>query len=95
MRSILIAVSLVVGFSSPAVAHHGGVDSCGGHNDRARGGYHAHDDAKYRACYPNSHADPPRASDWPEPGDEGFVRCRDGSVYIGNNPNKNACPDDL
>jgi hypothetical protein len=94
MRSILIAVSLVVGFSSPAVAHNGGTDSCGGHNDRARGGYHVHNDAQYRACYPNSSADPPKASDWPEPGDEIFVRCRDGSVYVGNNP-KDACPEDL
>jgi len=93
-RSILIAVSLVVGFSSPAVAHTGKADSCGGHTDRKRGGYHVHGDAKYRACYPNSSTTPPKASDWSEPGAEPVLRCRDGSIYLGNNP-KDACPGDL
>jgi len=33
-------------------AHGGGLDSCGGHHDRKRGGYHVHRIANYCACHP-------------------------------------------
>jgi hypothetical protein len=35
-----------------AVAHSGGLDRCGGHHDRKRGGYHVHNRVKYCACSP-------------------------------------------
>lgn len=35
-----------------AYAHGGGLDACGGHNDRKRGGYHVHRMANFCACYP-------------------------------------------
>lgn len=34
-----------------ASAHGGGLDSCGGHNDRKNGGYHVHRQEAYNACY--------------------------------------------
>lgn len=37
---------------SPGQTHGGGLDSCGGHHDRKRGGYHIHRIAQYCACYP-------------------------------------------
>lgn len=41
---------------SLAFAHSGGTNSCGGHNDRKRGGYHVHNYAKHCACYPKDSA---------------------------------------
>lgn len=40
--------------SSSAYAHGGGIDKCGGHNDRKKGGYHVHQQAKYCACNPTA-----------------------------------------
>jgi hypothetical protein len=36
------AVAVVLGTASSALAHPGGLDSFGCHNDRKRGGYHCH-----------------------------------------------------
>jgi len=33
-------------------AHGGGLDSCGGHNDRKNGGYHIHNMSAYCGCHP-------------------------------------------
>ncbi|MDP2167941.1 MAG: YHYH domain-containing protein [Thermodesulfovibrionales bacterium] len=38
---------------STVFAHSGRTDSCGGHNDRKRGGYHIHNFSKYCTCYPD------------------------------------------
>lgn len=35
-------------------AHGGGLDSCGGHNDRKHGGYHVHNHAAYCRCNPSA-----------------------------------------
>ena len=51
---ILVCLSLTLLFAQYAQAHSGGTDSCGGHNDRKRGGYHVHNYSKYCACYPDS-----------------------------------------
>ncbi|HLB45953.1 MAG TPA: YHYH domain-containing protein [Anaerolineales bacterium] len=48
---IFILMMLLAG---PVFAHGGGLDKCGGHNDRKRGGYHVHNHAKYCSCYPQS-----------------------------------------
>ena len=48
---ILILLSIVL-FAPESFAHGGRTDSCGGHNDRKRGGYHVHNQAKYNNCYP-------------------------------------------
>lgn len=51
---ILLAIGFM-GFEANLVfAHGGGTDSCGGHNDRKRGGYHVHNYSKYCACSPDS-----------------------------------------
>lgn len=54
MRSKLPFLLISVGLCLPALgyAHGGGLDSCGGHHDRKRGGYHVHRMANYCACYP-------------------------------------------
>lgn len=41
MRRIVLAV-IALGLSSTAVAHGGGLNAQGCHNDRKRGGYHCH-----------------------------------------------------
>jgi hypothetical protein len=37
-------------------AHGGGIDKCGGHKDKKKGGYHVHNMAKYCACNPTAAA---------------------------------------
>jgi hypothetical protein len=37
-----------------AAAHSGGLDKCGGHNDKKKGGYHVHNAAKYCQCNPTA-----------------------------------------
>jgi len=41
-----------------AHAHGGRTDSCGGHNDHKRGGYHVHNYEKYNSCYPPAESSP-------------------------------------
>lgn len=53
-RMIFACLSLTFLCAEYSYAHSGGTDSCGGHNDRKRGGYHIHNYSKYCACYPNS-----------------------------------------
>jgi micrococcal nuclease len=51
----IAGLGLAVFFGSPpAGAHGGGLDGCGGHNDRKRGGYHVHNHALYCQCYPEA-----------------------------------------
>lgn len=49
-----LVLVLTFGLFLPEIgyAHGGGLDSCGGHNDRKRGGYHVHRMPNYCACYP-------------------------------------------
>jgi hypothetical protein len=49
---ILCGVGLVI--STSAMGHGGGLDKCGGHKDKKRGGYHVHNMAKYCGCYPDA-----------------------------------------
>ncbi|WP_157496551.1 YHYH domain-containing protein [Hahella ganghwensis] len=42
MRKLFIAMLLVVGISSFAMAHSGGTDSNGCHRNHKTGGYHCH-----------------------------------------------------
>ena len=51
-RITLATLALIV--SWPASGHSGGLDRCGGHNDRKQGGYHVHNAAKYCACHPTA-----------------------------------------
>jgi hypothetical protein len=51
MKKTAIDISLILAAGS-ALAHSGGTDSCGGHNDRKHGGYYVHNQAKYCACHP-------------------------------------------
>jgi hypothetical protein len=37
-----------------ALAHGGGIDKCGGHKDKKRGGYHVHNKVKFCACNPQA-----------------------------------------
>lgn len=54
---LFLRVSLVLVCGTAAAwAHGGGLDHCGGHHDRKRGGYHVHDWARYRACHPEQGA---------------------------------------
>ena len=48
---IFILTMLLAG---PVLAHGGGLDKCGGHNDNKRGGYHVHNGVKYCSCHPQS-----------------------------------------
>ena len=53
---ILVAV-LCVGIGSiltSFLAHGGGLDACGGHNDRKHGGYHVHNWSAYCNCHPDA-----------------------------------------
>ena len=50
---LLLPLALMI-VSASALAHPGGLDKCGGHNDKQRGGYHVHDKQKYCACNPSS-----------------------------------------
>lgn len=45
---------VLVVFAIPAFGHGGGIDRCGGHNDRRHGGYHVHQMGKYCACNPSA-----------------------------------------
>jgi len=53
MKKLIFSVIIFLSFTSIVFAHSGRTDSCGGHNDRKRGGYHVHNYSKYCACYPN------------------------------------------
>lgn len=50
-RVLIAAICLSTG---TALAHGGGLDKCGGHKDKKRGGYHVHKVAKYCACNPKA-----------------------------------------
>jgi hypothetical protein len=60
MRRLIIAIVMTIvtlelgGASSMLLAHGGGLDSCGGHNDRKHGGYHVHNHAAYCRCNPSA-----------------------------------------
>jgi hypothetical protein len=42
MRKIILALLLAFGISSAAIAHSGGTDQYGCHNNHKTGGYHCH-----------------------------------------------------
>jgi hypothetical protein len=44
----------VISCTTAGFAHGGGLDRCGGHNDRKHGGYHVHNRAEYCACNPSA-----------------------------------------
>lgn len=51
MRKIVFLITFIF-VATTVMAHSGGTDSCGGHNNRKTGGYHVHNSSKYNACYP-------------------------------------------
>lgn len=51
-RSIAGFAILAALAAAPAWSHGGGLDSCGGHNDRKHGGYHVHNQPAYCRCNP-------------------------------------------
>lgn len=54
MKHLFIVLMFLVFSVSVVFAHSGRTDSCGGHNDRKRGGYHIHNYSKYCNCYPDA-----------------------------------------
>lgn len=54
MKKIILILVTILTITSTVFAHGGRTDSCGGHNDRKRGGYHIHNLSKYCKCYPDS-----------------------------------------
>ena len=55
---IIIAIYTIF-VSSLAFSHGGGLDSCGGHNDRQNGDYHVHNYSAADACERSSVREPP------------------------------------
>ena len=52
---LVVVLCLVFGWTfSKVFAHGGGLDSCGGHNDKKHGGYHVHNMALYCGCHPEA-----------------------------------------
>ena len=52
---VSIVLCLAMGWTVTKVfAHGGGLDSCGGHNDRKHGGYHVHNMSLYCGCHPEA-----------------------------------------
>ena len=54
---VVIAFTLAVlgGWAITSLqAHGGGIDRCGGHNDRKSGGYHVHNWTAYCSCNPKA-----------------------------------------
>ena len=56
--------------ASSALAHGGGIDRCGGHNNRKTGQYHVHHGWKYCACHPEAERCAPREQEPDEPQEE-------------------------
>lgn len=54
MKKVFLILVFVLFIISDAYAHGGRTDSCGGHRDRKRGGYHIHNYSKYCNCYPDA-----------------------------------------
>ena len=50
----LLLLLLLAVTAARADAHSGGLDRCGGHHDRQRGGYHVHNPARHCGCYPDA-----------------------------------------
>ena len=48
----LLATAIALALTAPAWSHGGGLDKCGGHNDRKNGGYHLHNYESFCACHP-------------------------------------------
>jgi hypothetical protein len=61
----ILLLLLLVAATTVAEAHSGGLDRCGGHNDRKRGGYHVHNLARYCGCYPEAESCQPAKSQEP------------------------------
>lgn len=58
MRTRTFILFVLIGLCMPnwGHAHGGGLDGCGGHHDRKRGGYHVHNIALHCACLPEGQA---------------------------------------
>jgi len=54
LRECFWVLIVMLFISDAVIAHGGGLDKCGGHNDRKRGDYHVHDQAKHCSCNPQS-----------------------------------------
>jgi hypothetical protein len=54
MRTLLTIVVCQGFLALSAHGHGGGLDKCGGHNDRKAGEYHVHNVAKYCVCHPTA-----------------------------------------
>jgi hypothetical protein len=54
MRRGLFLLFIQLALVTTALGHGGGLDKCGGHKDKKRGGYHVHNMAKYCGCYPDA-----------------------------------------
>jgi len=48
---------------SKILAHGGGLDACGGHNDKKHGGYHVHNWTAFCGCHPDAAECASRKSD--------------------------------
>lgn len=58
---VFVAIVALLVMPPPVVlSHSGGLDKCGGHHDRKRGGYHVHNWTLYYNCYgwPDELVDP-------------------------------------
>ena len=53
-RFSVVLFTLSLGAGAIALPHSGGTDRCGGHTNRKTGVYHVHNQAKARACQPDS-----------------------------------------
>lgn len=51
IKIVLLGGSIIIG--GTALAHGGGLDGCGGHNNRKTGGYHVHNMARFCGCHPS------------------------------------------
>jgi hypothetical protein len=51
MKKIIYLIVFLL-LASNAIAHSGGTNKCGGHNNRKTGDYHVHNWIKHDACYP-------------------------------------------
>jgi hypothetical protein len=49
--SLRLGCAIACSFVFGAFAHGGGLDKCGGHNNKKSGGYHVHNMAKYCGCH--------------------------------------------
>ncbi|MEO6365804.1 MAG: excalibur calcium-binding domain-containing protein [Luteimonas sp.] len=69
LRAAVIVLALQACLATPALAHGGGLNAEGCHNDRKRGGYHCHRGAATSPRQPLVPAGVPRRNNLPRDGD--------------------------